>query len=55
MKSIFWHRRDFRINDNAGLYKALKNNNSVVLVSNDSIFEKLKTSGLNSMPRYIII
>lgn len=24
MKAIFWHRRDLRFNDNAGLYKALK-------------------------------
>ena len=24
MKSIFWHRRDLRISDNAGLFKALK-------------------------------
>ena len=23
-KAIFWHRRDLRINDNAGLFKALK-------------------------------
>ncbi len=30
MKSIFWHRRDLRIEDNAGLYKALKNSEIVV-------------------------
>ena len=23
--TLFWHRRDLRIHDNAGLYKALKN------------------------------
>ena len=28
-KSIFWHRRDLRIHDNAGLYKALKSSASV--------------------------
>ena len=30
MKSIFWHRRDLRIEDNAGLYKALKKSESVI-------------------------
>ena len=30
MKSIFWHRRDLRIEDNAGLYKALKKSEIVV-------------------------
>ena len=28
-KTIFWHRRDLRVNDNAGLYKALKSSESV--------------------------
>ena len=28
-KSIFWHRRDLRIHDNAGLYKALKSSQVV--------------------------
>jgi deoxyribodipyrimidine photo-lyase len=28
--SIFWHRRDLRLDDNAGLYHALKNENPVV-------------------------
>jgi deoxyribodipyrimidine photo-lyase len=28
-KSIFWHRRDLRIHDNAGLYKALKSSRGV--------------------------
>jgi len=28
-KTIFWHRRDLRIHDNAGLYKALKNSREV--------------------------
>jgi deoxyribodipyrimidine photo-lyase len=37
MKAIFWHRRDLRINDNAGLFKALKNSNSVIPVF---IFDK---------------
>lgn len=30
--ALFWHRRDLRIEDNAGLYKALKNNSEVVPV-----------------------
>jgi deoxyribodipyrimidine photo-lyase len=29
MTSIFWHRRDLRINDNAGLYHALKESKTV--------------------------
>jgi len=32
MTSIFWHRRDLRIHDNAGLYKALTQSTSVVPV-----------------------
>ena len=32
MTSIFWHRRDLRIHDNAGLYKALTKSTSVVPV-----------------------
>lgn len=31
-KAIFWHRRDLRIEDNAGLYKALKSGMKVVPV-----------------------
>ena len=30
--ALFWHRRDLRIQDNAGLYKALKNNTAVIPV-----------------------
>ncbi|MEY4596758.1 MAG: hypothetical protein RLZZ506_1178, partial [Bacteroidota bacterium] len=30
--ALFWHRRDLRIQDNAGLYKALKNNQAVIPV-----------------------
>jgi deoxyribodipyrimidine photo-lyase len=29
MSVIFWHRRDLRIHDNAGLYKALKTGENV--------------------------
>jgi deoxyribodipyrimidine photolyase len=29
--AIFWFRRDLRLNDNAGLYHALKENESVAL------------------------
>ena len=28
--SIFWHRRDLRLHDNAGLYRALKNQKDVL-------------------------
>ena len=31
-KSIFWHRRDLRIDDNAGLFKALSNSREVIPV-----------------------
>ena len=43
MKSIFWHRRDLRIDDNAGLYKALKESNSVIplFVFDTTILSKL--------------
>jgi deoxyribodipyrimidine photo-lyase len=30
--ALFWHRRDLRIQDNAGLFKALKNNEAVIPV-----------------------
>ncbi len=36
-KALFWHRRDLRFHDNAGLYKALKENDSVQSVF---IFDK---------------
>ncbi len=44
MTSIFWHRRDFRINDNAGLYKALKNSKSVqsIFIFDNAILSKLQ-------------
>jgi len=45
MKAIFWHRRDLRKHDNAGLYKALKNSNSVIPVF---IFDK---NILKELPR----
>lgn len=40
---IFWHRRDLRINDNAGLYKALKTNKSVqpIFIFDKTILEEL--------------
>ena len=28
--SVFWFRRDLRLNDNAGLYNALRNNKNVL-------------------------
>jgi deoxyribodipyrimidine photo-lyase len=43
MKSIFWHRRDLRIDDNAGLYKALKESESVLplFIFDTTILSKL--------------
>lgn len=45
MTSIFWHRRDLRIEDNAGLYKALSKSRAVVPLF---IFD---TSILNQLPK----
>ncbi|MGB0933949.1 MAG: cryptochrome/photolyase family protein [Lishizhenia sp.] len=41
--SIFWHRRDLRINDNAGLYKALRENHKVqpIFIFDKNILDKL--------------
>jgi deoxyribodipyrimidine photo-lyase len=40
---LFWHRRDLRIEDNAGLYKALKENNEVqsIFIFDNSILSEL--------------
>jgi deoxyribodipyrimidine photo-lyase len=40
---IFWFRRDLRLNDNAGLFEALKNDNSVLplFIFDSEILEKL--------------
>lgn len=42
-KSLFWHRRDLRIEDNAGLYKALKSTQSVqpIFIFDKNILDKL--------------
>lgn len=42
--SIFWHRRDLRTNDNAGLYRALKNKKNVlpVFIFDRNILDKLE-------------
>jgi deoxyribodipyrimidine photo-lyase len=42
-KTLFWHRRDLRFHDNAGLFKALKENESVqsVFIFDKSILDKL--------------
>jgi deoxyribodipyrimidine photo-lyase len=41
--SIFWFRRDLRLNDNAGLFEALKNSNAVLplFIFDTEILEKL--------------
>ncbi len=43
MKTIFWHRRDLRLEDNAGLYKALKTQNEVypIFIFDSNILNKL--------------
>ena len=42
--SVFWFRRDFRLQDNAGLYHALKNSKSVlpVFIFDKNILDKLE-------------
>jgi deoxyribodipyrimidine photo-lyase len=44
MTTLFWHRRDLRIQDNAGLYKALKSGNSVqaIFIFDTNILNLLK-------------
>ncbi|MGJ8661408.1 MAG: cryptochrome/photolyase family protein [Bacteroidota bacterium] len=44
--AIFWHRRDLRFHDNAGLYRALKENDSVqaVFIFDKNILDKLPTN-----------
>jgi deoxyribodipyrimidine photo-lyase len=41
--TIFWHRRDLRISDNAGLYKALKNGGDVlpIFIFDTTILDEL--------------
>ena len=43
-KSLFWHRRDLRTEDNSGLFKALTNSSSVipVFIFDKSILESLE-------------
>lgn len=45
-KAIFWHRRDLRINDNAGLFKALSAGFTVqpIFIFDETILSKLKPS-----------
>lgn len=45
MKALFWHRRDLRIEDNAGLFSALTNNVSVqpIFIFDSEILSKLKS------------
>lgn len=42
--ALFWHRRDLRIEDNAGLYKALRNHQEVhvVFVFDTTILQHLQ-------------
>ncbi len=43
--NIFWFRRDLRLNDNAGLFEALKNSNSVLplFIFDTEILDKLQS------------
>jgi len=45
--NIFWFRRDLRLNDNAGLYHALKNNNPVLclFIFDKAILNELEDKG----------
>ena len=45
-KSIFWHRRDLRTEDNAGLFKALQTGNLVqpIFIFDKSILDKLPSN-----------
>ncbi|MFN5415422.1 MAG: cryptochrome/photolyase family protein [Flavobacteriia bacterium] len=44
MKTLFWHRRDLRIEDNSGLYYALKNSDCVqaIFIFDSEILNKLE-------------
>lgn len=46
MTNIFWHRRDLRIHDNAGLYKALKSGETIqpIFIFDSTILSKLPVS-----------
>lgn len=46
MTNIFWHRRDLRIHDNAGLYKALKSGETIqpIFIFDTTILSKLPVS-----------
>lgn len=50
-KALFWHRRDLRFNDNAGLYRALKENDSVQAVF---IFDKIILNKLHSNDQRVL-
>lgn len=45
--SIFWFRRDLRLNDNAGLYHALKSGNTIlpIFIFDKDILDKLSNKG----------
>jgi deoxyribodipyrimidine photo-lyase len=45
-KSIFWHRRDLRIEDNAGLFKGLQSGNVVqpIFIFDKNILDKLPSN-----------
>ena len=46
MTALFWHRRDLRINDNKGLFEALKQNEIVhpIFIFDKSILDKLQNN-----------
>jgi len=46
MTSIFWHRRDLRLHDNAGLFKALKSGDKIqpIFIFDSTILSRLRVS-----------
>ena len=46
MTALFWHRRDLRIDDNKGLFEALKQNEIVhpIFIFDKSILDKLQNN-----------
>jgi deoxyribodipyrimidine photo-lyase len=46
MTSIFWHRRDLRLHDNAGLFKALKSGDKIqpIFIFDSTILSRLNVS-----------
>ena len=50
--SVFWFRRDLRLEDNAGLWKALKSGHAVlpIFVFDRNILDKLEDRSVSPSP-----